>query len=155
MHYKEAYYAAYFTIRADSFDYETMAMGEDKARAAKQAIEDKPVDEQTAKDKETHTLLELVVEFYCRKCQFLPLDLYQSDSHKFRLVDGKLLPPFDTIQGMGQTAAESIVEARRDGPFATITDFLDRTKVSRTITDTMKRLGVFKDTPETDQMSLF
>ena len=155
VHYKEAYYAAYFTIRADSFDYETMAMGEDKARAAKQAIEDKPVDEQTAKDKETHTLLELVVEFYCRKCQFLPLDLYQSDSHKFRLVDGKLLPPFDTIQGMGQTAAESIVEARRDGPFATITDFLDRTKVSRTITDTMKRLGVFKDTPETDQMSLF
>ena len=156
VHYKEYYYAAFFTIRADSFDYETMAMGEKKAREAKAAIEAKGQKEQTAKDKEIHTLLELVIEFYARGLSFLPMDLYRSDHHKFQVIDGKLLPPFDTISGMGQTAARSITEAREQGgEFATIEDFLERTKVSRTITDTMKELGILGDMPETDQMSLF
>ena len=155
VHYKEFYYAAYFTIRADSFDYEKMALGEAVARKAKEAIEAKSMDETTAKDKEIHTLLELVVEFYSRGCTFLPMDLKTSDSHKFQVIDGKLLPPFDTISGMGQTAAQSIVEARDQSEFLTITDFVERTKVSRTIADTMKQLGVFGDMPETDQMSLF
>ena len=155
VHYKEYYYAAYFTIRADSFDYEKMALGEAVARKAKEAIEAKSMDETTAKDKEIHTLLELVVEFYSRGCTFLPMDLKTSDSHKFQVIDGKLLPPFDTISGMGQTAAQSIVEARDQSEFLTITDFVERTKVSRTIADTMKQLGVFGDMPETDQMSLF
>jgi len=155
VHYKEYYYAAYFTIRADSFDYETMAMGRQKAQDAKAAIEAKSQKEQTAKDKEIHTLLELVIEFYARGLQFLPMDLYRSDHHKFQVIDGMLLPPFDTISGMGQTAARSITEARDKGEFTTIDDFLERTKVSRTITDTMKELGIFGDLPQTDQMSLF
>ncbi|MBO6157881.1 MAG: PolC-type DNA polymerase III [Firmicutes bacterium] len=154
VHYKEYYYAAFFTIRADSFDYATMAMGEQKARAAKAAIEAKGQKEQTAKDKEIHTLLELVIEFYARGLSFLPMDLAKSDDHKFQVIDGKLLPPFDTISGMGQTAARSIVEAREEGEFLTVEDFLGRTRVSRTITDTMKTLGII-DLPETDQLSLF
>ncbi len=155
VHYKEYYYAAFFTIRADSFDYEKMAMGEAVARKAKEAIEAKSMDETTAKDKEIHTLLELIVEFYARGCQFLPMNLETSDSHKFQVIDGKLLPPYDTISGMGQTAAQSIVEARNEAPFGTISDFVERTKVSRTLADKMKELGVFGDMPETDQMSLF
>ncbi|MBQ7059146.1 MAG: PolC-type DNA polymerase III [Firmicutes bacterium] len=155
VHYKEYYYAAFFTIRADSFDYETMAMGMQKARDAKAAIDAKAQKDQTAKDKEIHTLLELVIEFYARGLKFLPMDLYRSDHHKFQVIDGMLLPPFDTISGMGQTAARSITEARENGAFTTIDDFLERTKVSRTITDTMKDLGVFGDMPQTDQMSLF
>ena len=156
VHYKEYYYAAFFTIRADSFDYATMAMGEQKAREAKAAIEAKGQKEQTAKDKEIHTLLELVIEFYARGLSFLPMDLYKSDHHKFQVIDGQLLPPFDTISGMGQTAARSITQAREEGgDFTTIEDFLERTKVSRTIADLMKNLGILGDLPETDQMSLF
>ena len=132
-----------------------MAMGMQKARDAKAAIDAKAQKDQTAKDKEIHTLLELVIEFYARGLKFLPMDLYRSDHHKFQVIDGMLLPPFDTISGMGQTAARSITEARENGAFTTIDDFLERTKVSRTITDTMKDLGVFGDMPQTDQMSLF
>ena len=155
VYYKEAYYAAFYTIRADGFDYETMARGEEKAREAIAAIDNKPREEQTAKDKEIHTLLELVIESYCRGVEFLPIDLYKSHHHKFQIIDGKLLPPFDTLNGMGATAAESIVEAREQGEFLTIEDFLSRTKVSRTMADTMKELGIMGDLPETDQMSLF
>ena len=133
-----------------------MAMGEQKAREAKAAIEAKGQKEQTAKDKEIHTLLELVIEFYARGLSFLPMDLYKSDHHKFQVIDGQLLPPFDTISGMGQTAARSITQAREEGGnFTTIEDFLERTKVSRTIADLMKNLGILGDLPETDQMSLF
>ena len=155
VYYKEAYYAAFYTIRADGFDYETMARGEERAREAIAAIDNKPREEQTAKDKEIHTLLELVIESYCRGVEFLPIDLYKSHHHKFQIIDGKLLPPFDTLNGMGATAAESIVEAREQGEFLTIEDFLSRTKVSRTMADTMKELGIMGDLPETDQMSLF
>ena len=155
VHYKEAYYAAYFTIRADSFDYESMGQGVDRARNEIKKIDAKNKDDQTAKDKEMRTVLELVVEFYCRGLTFLPIDLYRSDSRKFQIVDGKLLPPFNAISGMGETAAKSIVEARENGPFVTIDDFLARTKVSRTIADTMKALGLFGDLPQSDQLSLF
>ena len=153
VHYKEFYYAAYFTIRADGFDYETMAMGEAKARAAKEALEKQ--EKMSDKDKSNHTLYELVVEAYARGIQFLPMDLYKSDAHKFQVIDGKLLPPFDTISGMGLSAAQSIVEARKDGEFLTQEDFIARTKVSRTNTALMKELGILGDMPETDQLSLF
>ena len=62
---------------------------------------------------------------------------------------------FDKILALGQTAAESIVEARKDGGFTTIEDFVTRTKVSRTLVDVMKQYGFLDDLPETDQMSLF
>lgn len=155
VYYKEAYYAAFYTIRADGFDYETMAQGEEKAREALAAVDAKSKDEQTAKDKETRTLLELVIESYCRGIEFLPMDLYESDHHKFRIIDGKLLPPFDTLGGMGAAAAESIVQAREEGEFLTIEDFINRTRVSRTMVETMKGLGIMGNLPESDQMSLF
>ncbi len=155
VHFKEAYYASYFTIRADAFDVSLMGRGLERARQAMRDIESKSRDDKTQKDKEKLTILQLVVEFYCRGLEFLPIDLNESDSRKFRIIDGKLLPPFNSIAGMGLTAAESIVEARKDGPFLTVADFLARTKVSRTLVDTMKELGALGDLPETDQLDLF
>lgn len=155
VYYKEAYYAAFYTVRADGFDYELMCMGIERAREAIDEIDAKGK-EATAKEKDVKTILELVVEMYCRRVEFEPMDLYRSHGTRFQITeDGRLLPPFNALQGMGVTAAQSIEEARRDGPFTTIEDFLARTKVSRTIADTMKKLGVFGDLPETDQLSLF
>lgn len=154
--YKEAYYAAYYTVRADGFDYELMCQGVEHAREAIRIIDEKDKSETTAKDKEVRTILELVVEMYCRGVEFVPIDLYRSHSTKFQITeDKKLLPPFNAIQGMGLNAAKSIEEARQDGEFTTIEDFLLRTKVSRTLVDVMKRFGFMGDMPETDQMSLF
>ncbi len=155
VYYKEAYYAAFYTVRADGFDYELMCMGVDRAREAIDEIDAKGK-EATAKEKDVKTILELVVEMYCRRVEFEPMDLYRSHGTRFQITEeGRLLPPFNALQGMGVTAAQSIEEARGDGPFTTIEDFLARTKVSRTIADTMKKLGIFGDLPETDQLSLF
>ncbi|MCR5006692.1 MAG: PolC-type DNA polymerase III [Clostridiales bacterium] len=154
--YKEAYYAAYYTVRADGFDYDLMCNGLERAREAIREIDAKDKKDTTAKDKEIRTILELVVEMYCRGLEFVPIDLYKSDSTHFIITeDKKLLPPFNSISGMGLTAAESIVEARKDGEFTTIEDLLARTKVSRTIVDLMKQHGFLDGLPETDQMSLF
>ena len=154
--YKEAYYAAYYTVRADGFDYDLMCNGLERAREAIREIDAKDKKDTTAKDKEIRTILELVVEMYCRGLEFVPIDLYKSDSTHFIITeDKKLMPPFNSISGMGLTAAESIVEARKDGEFTTIEDLLARTKVSRTIVDLMKQHGFLDGLPETDQMSLF
>ena len=155
VHFKEAYYASYFTIRADAFDIQMMGAGLEKARAAIREIEAKPLDDRTAKDKEKVTVLQLVVEFYCRGLDFLPIDLYKSDPRKFQIVGDKLLPPFNSIPGLGLSAAESIVEARKDGEFLTVEDFLSRTKVGKNMADVMKSLGIFRGIPDTAQIDLF
>ena len=45
--------------------------------------------------------MKIVQEFYARGFEFLPIDLYNSEAVKFTIVDGKLLPPFSSIDGMG------------------------------------------------------
>ena len=92
---------------------------------------------------------------YARGFEFLPIDLYQSQATKFQIIDGKLLPSFGTIDGMGDKAAEAVVEAAKDGEFLSKDDFRMRTKVSKTVIDLMSDLGIFGDLPETNQLSLF
>ncbi|NLK37722.1 MAG: PolC-type DNA polymerase III, partial [Epulopiscium sp.] len=113
--YPLAYYAAYFTVRAcDDFDYATMCMGEEKAREAIREIHAKGM-EATTKEKNKLTVLEIIVEYYARGFRFFPMDLYKSDARKFIVAEGGLIPPFNSLQGLGTTAAQSIVEGRRGG----------------------------------------
>lgn len=48
---------------------------------------------------------------------FCRLDLYKSKASRFEIVDGKLLPPFSSIDGMGEIAAEAVEAAAVDGPY--------------------------------------
>ncbi|MCI6056019.1 MAG: PolC-type DNA polymerase III, partial [Clostridia bacterium] len=112
INYPEAYYATYFTVRAcDDFDYSCMCKGMDVAKAAMREIHAKGM-EATAKDKAKMTVLELIVEFYARGFKFLPIDLYKSDSRKFIVTEEGLIPPFNSLQGLGTNAAQSIVDGR-------------------------------------------
>lgn len=154
--YPAAYYAAYFSIRASSFNYELMCQGRDKLeyflteyRKKKDSGTITPKEEDTIKD------MRIVQEMYARGFEFLPIDLYQSQATKFQIIDGKLLPSFGTIDGMGDRAAEAVVEAAKDGEFLSKDDFRMRTKVSKTVLDLMSDLGIFGDLPETNQLSLF
>lgn len=155
INYPLAYYAAYFTIRAcDDFDYSTMCKGIETAKAAIQEINAKGK-EATTKEKNKLTVLEIIVEYYARGFHFDPIDLYESDARKFRIVPGGLQPPFNSLQGLGVTAAQSIVEGRKEGEFNTIEEFKNRTSVGKTLIELLKENQVLKGIPETNQLTLF
>ena len=112
---------------------------------------------ETLSKKEQDTLkdMKIVQEMYARGFEFLPIDLYQSKASRFEIVDGKLLPPFSSIEGMGAIAAEAVEAAAVDGPYLSRDDFRQRTKVSKTVIDLMNNLGIFGNLPESNQLSLF
>ena len=155
INYPEAYYATYFTVRAcDDFDYSCMCKGMDVAKAAMREIHAKGM-EATAKDKAKMTVLELIVEFYARGFKFLPIDLYKSDSRKFIVTEEGLIPPFNSLQGLGTNAAQSSEDGREAGEFHTIEELKERTSLGRSLIDLLKENGVLNGIPETNQLSLF
>ena len=97
----------------------------------------------------------LVEEMYARGFEFMPIDIYRVQPHRFQIIDGKLMPSLDAIDGLGSVAADSIVLAAWDGKFLSKDDLRQRGKVGKSITDTLDRLGIISDLPETNQISLF
>lgn len=149
-----AYYAAYFSIRATSFSYELMCMGKERLEFYMDEIRRKG-DAATKKEQDTLRDMKIVQEMYARGFDFLPIDLYTAKAHRFQIIDGKLMPSLDSIEGLGDKAADAVVDAVKDGPFLSKDDFRNRTKVSKTVIDLMDELGLFGDIPDSNQFSLF
>jgi len=154
VNYPLAYYAAYFSIRASAFSYEIMCQGQQHLLDMV-ADYNKRKDSLSKKEQDTVKDMKIVQEMYARGFDFLPIDVYRSHSRLFQIVDGKLLPPFNSIDGLGDSAAEGIMEAGKDGPYLSKDDFRTRTKASKTITDKMAELNLLGDIPESNQISLF
>ena len=154
INYPLAYYAAYFGIRADAFSYELMCQGKERLDFYMSDYQ-KRSDSLSKKEQDTLKDMKIVQEMYARGFEFLPIDLYKSKASRFEIVDGKLLPPFSSIDGMGEIAAEAVEAAAVDGPYLSRDDFRQRTKVSKTVIDLMNDLGIFGDLPESNQLSLF
>ena len=152
--YPLAYYAAYFSIRATGFSYELMCQGKDTLEGYMRDYK-KRKDMLSKKEQDTFKDMRIVQEMYARGFEFLPIDIYSSQPHRFQIVDGKLLPALNTIDGLGDNAAVAIAEAAKDGVFLSKDDFRERTKVSKTTIDLMSDLGLFGDIPESNQLSLF
>ena len=152
--YPLAYYAAYFSIRASAFSYELMCLGQERLEYYMHDYERRK-DTLTKKEQDTYKDMKIVQEMYARGFAFAPVDLYTAQAHRFQIVDGKLMPALDTIEGLGDKAADAVVLAARDGAFLSKDDFRNRTKVSKTVIDLMDDLGVFGDIPESNQISLF
>ncbi len=152
--YPLAYYAAFFSIRATSFSYELMCQGKEKLEYFMADFERRK-DSLTKKEQDTVKDMKIVQEMYARGFEFLPLDLFSAQAHIFQIVDGKLMPALDSIEGLGDKAAEAVVEAAKDGPFLSKDDFRQRTKVSKTVIDLMGDLGILGNLPESNQLSLF
>ena len=152
--YPLAYYAAYFSIRASAFSYELMCLGQEKLE---HYIDDykKRGDSLSKKEQDSLKDMKIVQEMYARGYDFLPLDLYQADARRFQIIDGRLMPSLSTIDGLGEKAADAVMEAAREGRFLSKDDFRDRTKVSKTVIDLMDDLGILGDLPESNQLSLF
>lgn len=154
VHYPIEYYATYFTVRASGdFDAEIMCHGIEKAREALKELKSK--DKLTAKEENVITVLEICIEMYARGLKFVPIDLYKSDAIKFICTDQGILPPLCSLQGVSEAAAQSIVYERNKDKFFSIDDLHNRTKISKTALEILKRNGCFKGIPQSSQVSLF
>lgn len=110
----------------------------------------------TDKDDGLLITLEVVYEFYLRGFEFLPISIYDSHATKFLIKDGKILPPFVAIAGLGENAAWDLMHGREGKSFISIEEVAAACpKVSKTHIQMLKDAGAFGDLPDTSQVSLF
>ncbi|WP_434639339.1 PolC-type DNA polymerase III [Thermoanaerobacterium thermosaccharolyticum] len=153
VHYPEAFYATYFTVRADEFNLDIMNSIE-KIKENIRLIESKG-NNATAKEKGLLTILEVGLEMYLRGLKFTDVDLYKSDAIKFLITKDGILPPLNSLEGIGKQAAKIIAEERKNGKFLSIEDLRNRTRISKTVIEILKQHRCLQDIPESNQLSLF
>lgn len=153
VHEPLAFYAAYFTVRADVFDATYMIHGSKLIRDTIKEIEANK--EATQKDKDMVTILEVCYEMNKRGFNFCPIDLYKSHASKFLITDDGLLPPLSSLQGVGESAANAIVKAREEEEFLCCEEIRNRAKVSKAVIEALKNEGVLNGIPDSMQLSLF
>ena len=154
--YPLAYYCAYFSIRANAFDYEKMAMGRDKLEYFIDDYKNKKslgtitnTEEDELKD------MRIVQEMYARGYDFMPIDIYKAKARSFQIVDGKIMPSFKVIDKVGEVAGEGIEIAARAGEFLSKDDLRARAKVGQTVIDKLNDLGLLGSMADSNQLSLF
>jgi DNA polymerase-3 subunit alpha (Gram-positive type) len=154
IHHPIAFYAAAFSVRNDAFCYETMCKGQIVVRSEMRRIQALGKDA-TQKEEKSISMLELVNEMYARGLHFAPLNIYTACADKFIITDKGLMPPLCSVAGLGESVAQQIVEARKDGEFFSIEDLKARTKINKTVVQILKDNGVLDGIPETEQLTLF
>lgn len=154
INYPLAYYASYFSIRASAFSYELMCQGQQHLENV-MADYKRRGDSLSKKEQDSLKDMKIVQEMYARGFDFVPIDIFSAHSRNFQIVGDKLMPSLNSIDGLGEKAADAIVEAAKDGPFLSKDDFRQRTKVSKTVIDMMDNLNLLGNLPESNQISLF
>ena len=154
INYPLAYYCAFFSIRASAFSYEIMCQGREHLER-NMADYRKRSDTLTNKEQDALRDMRIVQEMYARGFEFEPIDIFIAHSRNFQITNNKIMPSLSSIEGLGEKAADAIMEAAKDGPFLSKDDFRSRTKVSKTVIDLMGDLGLLGEIPESNQISLF
>ena len=149
-----AYYAAYFSIRATTFNYKLMCLGRENLEAHIRDFENRKND-LTANEKDTLRDMNICREMYARGFTFHKLDIYRAKGLDFQILDGALMPALNTIEGLGDTQALSIEAEAKKEKFLSLDDFRIRTRTSKTIIDSLVELGILDGLPESNQISLF
>ena len=154
VHYPLAFYAAYFSIRADAFDVNIVSKGKEAVKREIRELE--KVEKLDDRQNRTLIILQIAWEMYLRGFAVEPVDLYRSDAEKFIILEKTLLPPFTSLKGFGSVAARALVEARKAGRFSSISDIKKRASVvSKTNIELLREHGCFADMTESDQIELF
>lgn len=155
VHMPVYFYASWYSSKATDVDVSTMIKG---YSAIKARIEDIQVKGYEATNKENGQAesLKIALEATARGIKFLPVDLYKSDATNWVAKnDTEIYPPFNAIEGLGDTVAKQIVKEREIQPFLSVEDVQKRGKVSQTLIAKMQEMGILKDLPESNQLSLF
>lgn len=154
VYYPEAFYATYFTTKAQDFDAHLVLKGKNAVNKKIKELENLS-NNMKAKEKNLLTVLEVVQEMYGRGFNFEKVDLYKSDSDKFLIGENGIIPPLKSLEGVGETAARNIVKGRAEGKFLSVEDLINKTKVSKTVIEALKEHGCLNNLPERNQISLF
>ena len=155
VHYPEAFYATYFTTKAEDFDADLIVKGLPAIKSKIKEIEELGNDA-TTKEKNMLTVLEVALEMYARDIKIIPVDIYKSDAKTFQVVGEKtLLPPMIALQGVGENAAINIQKERENGEFISKEDLRKRTKISKTVIETLTNHGSLENMSDENQLSLF
>lgn len=161
VHYPLEFYATFFSVRSKQFEFETMLKGEDAITTRIEELRRKMLNrrQERINPKEVGILdtLMIAIEMVERGYKFGNIDLYKSDASHFTVDHerGVLIPPFVVLDGLGDSAAYSIVEARQAGKFLSKEDLLSRTKLNNTNLEELSSLGALGDLGDTNQISLF
>ncbi len=156
VHHPEAFYIAYFSVRADDFDASIMANGMNVARQAMEdLLEKKKNNTISPKEENVIPILEICIEMYARGINFVKVDLYKSHATDFLQTPEGILPPLNALPGMGENAAKSIMEEREKGAFKTREELRIRTGITKTAMEILELNRCLEGMPETDQVSMF
>ncbi|MNO72697.1 DNA polymerase III PolC-type [compost metagenome] len=153
VYYPKEFYASYLTVRAENFSSDLMMQGKEKAKEYIREYEQKQNATQTEKD--VLTILEVVNEMYERKIDFLPVDIYISQSKKFLVESDGIRPPLTAVTGFGNVDAEKLIKARLEGSFASIEQLASRAKLGKVAVEMLRKAGCLKGMPESAQMNFF
>jgi DNA polymerase-3 subunit alpha (Gram-positive type) len=151
VYYPHAFYSAYFTVRADEFDADIVSKGRDAVLRSIDELERKG-NEATQREKNILTILEVANEMYARGINCLPVDLYKSDASRFIITDKGILPPLNTLQGLGEAAARRIADARDNGPFLSVDDLKIRAGVSKSVIEILDNHGCLDGMHQSNQI---
>ncbi len=157
------YYCMFFSLRCDAYDIDAMIKGEGAMRAKMSTIQAKLKSYETKKDVtkkelDTFSTLEVALEMNLRGYKFSNIDIMYSDALQF-MPDPRdperIIPPFTSIDGLGENVALSIISARKQGAFISKQDLSNRTSLNGTNIKKLEELGVLNDLQDENQLSLF
>ncbi|MBR3116478.1 MAG: PolC-type DNA polymerase III [Bacilli bacterium] len=156
VHMPVHYYASWLSCKAADTEVTTMIKGYDAIKARLEEINNKGRGEASKKELDVEESLHVCLEATARGIKFLNVDLYESEATTFKVKnDTEIIPPFNSIEGLGETVAKNIVEERKKRKFLSIEELQVRAKISETIIETMKRMNIFEGMDESNQLSLF
>lgn len=155
VYYPSAFYCAWLSTKIDNFDVNVARGGVEAAKAALSSLNSEDDDTSAAKKKELKVVYEVIYELLSRGCEFSLPELGVSDPCMFNVVDDKIKIPFMAVSGVGRSAAISLAEAYKEGPFLSIDEVQRKTKLSSTNIEDLKACGVFDELPDSAQVSIF
>lgn len=161
IYYPLEYYATFFTVRPNVFDLEN-ALGtkiqiEKKLKELESRQFAKDQNKLSQKEESLIPIFEIINEMLARGFFITNIDLYRSEATEWKIDYSRksLIPPFIVLEGLGLTAAQSIIQARAEKPFSSQDDLIKRTQVNKTLIEKLNKIGVIKDLNATDQIKLF
>lgn len=154
LYYPVEFYSAFLSVRQGEFDVDAALAGIDLTKLKFNELHKKG-NERNVKESELYYVLQIIYEMFLRGCEFLPIDLYKSDALKYKVEDGKIRLPFSSLKGIGTIAAQSLADGAKKGEYISVEEVVQRAKVSKTVIDMMKKVGVLNGLQETNQITLF